>query len=596
MLGPLIPIPKGQKGTNLKTWSTMSPEELNREVKKRNNCNVGLRLENYASIDPDSPEAEAVCESWEREGKLPPTWAWMTARGVVRRLYLKPEGLEAAMTIEAIKLQLRTGKGLYDVIPPSYVKDPKKGIDGHYVWLPGQDPESIEIAPLPSETLEYFQKNSGTTRPATPAREKQSDPGAGHLDVEAYLNHYGREIIKIKPENGGRLFGLRHCVFDPDHSPNDASIIQAANGKLIYQCFHNSCKAAGRKWKEAREKISGGEKLTPFMVGGGTPPASINSSFLYEQVSPRVEKALRDGGLDEQIITYVLNSIKKPDQNTPLAQRVREWALVTSGYFLVTDCYADLHLVTGSDKNTARQALLRMEKEGRLEKCGDKRGCYRLVDTTAEELRWWEADTANIVPLELPFDLHKQVTIFHKTIIIVAGVTDSGKTAYLLNTALQNKNKLRVNYFSMEMPEQELKKRLERFKELELIDNMDEWRNVIFMERPNNFHQVIKPDEVNIIDYLDITKEFWQVADQISEIYNKLKKGVAIIALQKKQGQEYGLGGHFSAFRSRLYIAMDKNELKVVKAKNWSDLAVGNPANKVYVYKLVKGAKFIQLP
>ncbi len=319
-----------------------------------------------------------------------------------------------------------------------------------------------------------------------------------------------------------------------------------------------------------------------------------NSDLLYEHLSPRVEKALKEGGLTGDEIAYVLNSIKKPDPSIPLAQRVREWALVTSGYFSVTDCYTDLNLVTGSDKNTARQALVRMEKEGgRLEKCGDKRGCYRLVDTTAEELRWWEADTANIVPLELPFDLHKQVTIFHKTVIIVAGVTDSGKTAYLLNTALRNRNKLKVNYFSLEMPEQELKKRLERFKEVDLIDNMDEWRKVTFKERVHNFHQVIKPDEVNIIDYLEITKEFWQVADQISEIYNKLNKGVAVIALQKKQGQEYGLGGHFSAFRARLYIAMDKGELRVVKAKNWNDLATGNPANKVYGYKLVKGAKFI---
>jgi hypothetical protein len=372
--------------------------------------------------------------------------------------------------------------------------------------------------------------------------------------------------------------------------PDTLSLLQSLNNTNAFSSTRNH----RDNHKSGRLNFTQGHRddslfhVANCLTKGGMVEEDITKvlEFLGENCSPAFPQ--------KDILDKILSAERrKKFRERPIAEEVKEWALTTNGLFVTTDVYRDLDLTTRDHKKAAVMALLRLENEGLLEKCGEKRGCYRLIDKSAEELKWWEADTSNIVPLELPFDLHKLISVFHKTVIIVAGVTDSGKTALLLNTALLNRNKLRVNYFSLEMPEQELKKRLERFKEVGLMENMDEWRKVIFKERAHNFHQVIRPDEVNIIDYLEITKEFWQVADQISEIYNKLNKGVAIIALQKKQGQEYGLGGHFSAFRARLYISMDKSELKVIKAKNWNDLVTGNPANKVYGYKLLKGAKFI---
>lgn len=85
------------------------------------------------------------------------------------------------------------------------------------------------------------------------------------LNVEAYLVHYGIEISKIKSEGSRTIYGLRHCVFDPNHTSNDSSIIQMADGKLLYQCFHNSCQA--RTWHEARERVSGSDSLVQFIDG-----------------------------------------------------------------------------------------------------------------------------------------------------------------------------------------------------------------------------------------------------------------------------------------------------------------------------------------
>lgn len=158
MIGPILPLPRGGKKCLVKGWSTMAPEALAAELAKRKGCNRGVRLEEYAVLDPDSKAAGELCESWEKNGQLPRTVAWKTAAGNIKRLYRRPPGLEKPLTDKNTSLQLRTGAGFQDVIPPSYVKDPEKGIDGHYEWLPGQDPESIEPALLPDKIIEYFKR------------------------------------------------------------------------------------------------------------------------------------------------------------------------------------------------------------------------------------------------------------------------------------------------------------------------------------------------------------------------------------------------------------------------------------------------------
>jgi P4 family phage/plasmid primase-like protien len=60
------------------------------------------------------------------------------------------------------------------------------------------------------------------------------------------------------------MYTLPECLFDPSHK-KEASIQQTADGALYYQCFHNSC--SGRKWEDAKRKISGDQPLTPFREG-----------------------------------------------------------------------------------------------------------------------------------------------------------------------------------------------------------------------------------------------------------------------------------------------------------------------------------------
>jgi len=92
---------------------------------------------------------------------------------------------------------------------------------------------------------------------------------------------------------------------------------------------------------------------------------------------------------------------------------------------------------------------------------------------------------------------------------------------------------------------------------------------------------------------MELHADFWQVGGLIKDIFDKLKGGIAIIALQKNPGVSYGLGGARSVEKARLYLSMDNHVLKIEKGKNWRDSAVNPNALRVK-YKLVDGCKFIK--
>lgn len=118
-------------------------------------------------------------------------------------------------------------------------------------------------------TAVVSQEAMNKARAMFPAKVPETAPSNGNgrkIDVVAYLEHYGRRVVKTVPHGTATLYGLDACVFDQSHTANEAAIGQDQNGSLFYRCFHNSCQ--DRTWHEAREKISGNDSLARFMTGG----------------------------------------------------------------------------------------------------------------------------------------------------------------------------------------------------------------------------------------------------------------------------------------------------------------------------------------
>ena len=72
------------------------------------------------------------------------------------------------------------------------------------------------------------------------------------LDVARYLQARGVEF-RTKDLNNGVAY-LVTCPFDSNHGSNgESAVFQGADGKLTFECKHNSCQ--GRQWADFRDAI-----------------------------------------------------------------------------------------------------------------------------------------------------------------------------------------------------------------------------------------------------------------------------------------------------------------------------------------------------
>jgi len=292
----------------------------------------------------------------------------------------------------------------------------------------------------------------------------------------------------------------------------------------------------------------------------------------------------------EEIAVKIDSALKRESKRVfSIVDEVERWVSVTDGDISVTDCFNELQNVipvTKRDKANIRQIFHRLRDKGIIQKVGRKDGIYRRIDEVVAEIDFLSAsiDAFNI---KWPFQIEKYVKTHPKNIIVIAGSYNSGKTAFLLNTAAMNMNKLKINYFSSEMGPVELRERLNKFE-----NPLSDFKKVKWLERSGNFADVIKPDEVNIIDFLEMTDNFYLIAQYIKEIFDRLTTGIAIIAIQKNPGQTLGLGGGRSIEKARLYLSLDTGKIKIEKGKNWANPTV-NPNGLEINFKLVQGCQFI---
>jgi hypothetical protein len=280
-----------------------------------------------------------------------------------------------------------------------------------------------------------------------------------------------------------------------------------------------------------------------------------------------------------------------------IAKRVREYFEATDADVKATDIYRHIPLATSGDKKAGNKAIERMVKEGFLTRI--KKGVYRLTSIDALPIKLSTARlSGDEIPMQYPFGLERYFVTYPKTIVLISGEPDSGKTALLLNVARDNMHLGPIYYWTSEMGGPELYSRVENF------DDFDEkmWdEKVNFAERSEEFEDVVKlyPDAIHIIDNLELHDNFYLVGGMIDAIWRALGKGVVIIGLHKDKGKEYAQGGMASIKRPRLWLDLAPrkgggNTMKVGKFKNWRD-KLTNIKNMTFDFHLVKGCKIVEL-
>ena len=290
------------------------------------------------------------------------------------------------------------------------------------------------------------------------------------------------------------------------------------------------------------------------------------------------------------------------DKTRNIASEVAEWVASTNGYISSTNVYSHLQLSTRTSKKTCHQALCRLVDAGVLVRVPQKgAGWYRKLETDLVETDWQSASD-EIVKLKFPFGLEEYAKIYPKSIVIVAGGKNQGKTAFLLNVVTMNMYDFQVDLFNSETGREQLKKKFDNFG-IE-IPTPPPFKTY---QRYDNFADVVDENHISVIDYMDVGSETLRVGDEIENIFRKEKNGVAIIGLQKPPGstifvkgvkryieRDLAYGGAFSSKRAILYISISEHKLKLLYVKEPAKAGV-NPNNMQWSFKISKGVEFTDI-
>lgn len=276
---------------------------------------------------------------------------------------------------------------------------------------------------------------------------------------------------------------------------------------------------------------------------------------------------------------------QKTQNVTALSDLITAWVKSTTGWWATDELDKDLGVFAPNDKINRRQVLSRLLEQGIVEKHEKINKQWRYVNTRVTSLEFKTATSAGILSLSWPMGIEKKANLFPGNLVVVAGSPNAGKTAFNLSFIQRNQNQYPITYICSEMGAVELRNRLEQFPGMAIED----W-SFKAIERATDFADVIVPDIINIIDYLEMTDELWEVNKHLTAISHKIGSGLAIVSIQKKMGAKYGRGQEFSLEKPKLYLSMDKGVLQIVKAKSWATKA--DPHGLEIHYKIVGGCLF----
>ena len=256
-----------------------------------------------------------------------------------------------------------------------------------------------------------------------------------------------------------------------------------------------------------------------------------------------------DSGVIKQLVDGV---IAKPTAEWgSVKSKIEEWLCDNNGTISGQVCDKDLGFGTSRDKSTRRKIFQRFVKGGRLVRVKSKVDTFRVIP----EIQEVEKDKVigEAIDIELPFGLENFAKIYPGDLIVIAGLSNVGKTALMLNLAWKNKH-LDCWYFSSEMGGVKCKDTISNFAE---EPDWAKWP-FHFVEDFEDYETIIRPDGINFIDYLEEDEgKYFEIPSIERAMQHRLNKGVAFVAIQKQPGRDYGLGGYNTIAKTGLYLTMD---------------------------------------
>lgn len=242
-----------------------------------------------------------------------------------------------------------------------------------------------------------------------------------------------------------------------------------------------------------------------------------------------------------------------------LSKSIKEWCSKFNGIFTTNEIYNQFGIKDKQQKNEIENILIELCEENIIQQDRRKRSSFRVVDSNIKLMKFRENVQTVGVDIRLPFGLSEFVTVEDRNIVVIAGDSNSGKTAVMLEGLAENimfSNQFRNPvYISTEMSETEISNRMKK------IQSRDVWEQAEIIDFPANFQDVIsvgRGDKLIYIDQLEVSVDisYAEMGVALKSIRDSLTTGVAIVAMQKTPGQRLARGGADTITKSRLYIGL----------------------------------------
>lgn len=434
----------------------------------------------------------------------------------------------ADMISKVVKgVDVRTNGG-YTVAPFSkcdYIKHGRHVIGSHK-WLDGFDPKHVEVAEWPGalfDTIAQACGNRGNGGNSGNNLEPQNKAESGSsIWVDRFSNRIGE--------------GIR-----------DETIFHIAN----------------------------------YLIKSGMPKRESEQFLLM------LNQYAFDPPLDEkEVLIKIKSALSREDVRVKnVLSDLREFIETVNGIFTTNDFLRSAGLPqTIRVQKTVSQGFSRLVKDGLIERHGGKNGTFKKIENDCEEIDFLNCDYKPL-KVSLPLGLNELVEIYPGNVIMIAGVSNMGKTAFMLDIVYRNMKAFDVTYFNSEMDAKELRKRLDDFR---AINSVRDWtfksRSVVDdMEH----HIETGEGKINIIDYIELDQEHYKINGIIKKIHKKLDGAIAVIAMQKKPGADVGVGGYGTIYKARLALNIEKGICSIFKAKNW--VSKRNPNGLKRKFDIVDG-------
>jgi len=562
--------------------ATNDPAKIKEWWRKWPDASIGCKCGPDSKIwvvDVDLPDGPETIKRLQKDyGDLPTTLKQKTGSGGLQ-IFFSYNGSEIRNSSRKLGpgIDVR-GNGGYIILPPS-----GHPAGGKYEWM-----KKVKVAEPPGWLKQLAQEPETTYRP------QQNETGL-----------YGKraladEIVKLSMAGEGtRNDTLNQCAF------NLGQLI--AGGELehdhVFYSLLATAQTVGLKPGEAKATIESGIK------GGIKYPRSApeNGDIQYDLSNEQNEQnehfdnqsaKSASMSIDEHVMSkneHPMSMETKPSPHN-LKAAIFEFIKNSTGSFTTRDIDTEFGLTTRREKNTRSQALYMARNSYLIKKDKRAAGKYHIIN---DDMEWidLDAEEPEAFPISLPFDLHEYVKIPPKAIIILAGSSNAGKTAFILNTLRLNlKQKYPLLYLMSEMGSGEFKSRIKSFQE-----PIAKWKKIKAASKSYDFDGAVQkhnPDGLTCVDYLEeIEGEYFKIASSIRDIYDSIGNGVAFIAIQKKSDSQFARGGEATQEKARLYMTLDYLAtedhaivcaLKVMKAKSFINK---NLVNHELHFRLTRGAQ-----